>query len=318
MMLGGEMKFLIFLYYLISFSTGFAALAIILLIFARYRIPTLKNYIIWLCALTLLLVLNNIEYFRITILPMNDPRIIFIERTLSLISYGMLFFFQPLYIYQFLRKPFSVFHRLTFGFLSAVPLCLVFLPFILGKGWNFVFGLVSLVSTGIMIYINLLLLTRLFKQDFPEKKGIMRIFLLLNCLFLPLWLLESQWNSNLVNQIRPLSFSHLYYFIWNLLTVIYMSKFIFTDSQPLKTEDISDQFCGQYGITQREKEIVAMIARGMTNKGIASELDIAVLTVKTHVYNIYQKTKAQSKIDLINKVASSKRTGSAKIIELLS
>lgn len=45
-----------------------------------------------------------------------------------------------------------------------------------------------------------------------------------------------------------------------------------------------------------------MISKGLTHKMIASELGIATLTVKNHIYNIYQKTKAVSKIDLVNKI----------------
>lgn len=42
-------------------------------------------------------------------------------------------------------------------------------------------------------------------------------------------------------------------------------------------------------LTEREREILALIARGQTNAAIAEELTIAVKTVRNHVSNIYSK-----------------------------
>ena len=42
-------------------------------------------------------------------------------------------------------------------------------------------------------------------------------------------------------------------------------------------------------LTIREKDILQLIAKGYANKEIASQLDIGVSTVRTHVENIYEK-----------------------------
>jgi DNA-binding NarL/FixJ family response regulator len=44
------------------------------------------------------------------------------------------------------------------------------------------------------------------------------------------------------------------------------------------------------GLTQREAEILAMIARGMTNPDIAAELYLSAHTVKSHINRIFAKT----------------------------
>jgi DNA-binding NarL/FixJ family response regulator len=46
------------------------------------------------------------------------------------------------------------------------------------------------------------------------------------------------------------------------------------------------------GLTQREAEILAMIARGMTNPDIAAELHLSAHTVKTHINRIFTKTRS--------------------------
>jgi DNA-binding NarL/FixJ family response regulator len=47
-----------------------------------------------------------------------------------------------------------------------------------------------------------------------------------------------------------------------------------------------------------------MIARGLANKEIAAELNISPATVRTHIYNLYRKAEARSRVELINKLSS--------------
>lgn len=51
-------------------------------------------------------------------------------------------------------------------------------------------------------------------------------------------------------------------------------------------------------LTRREHEVVNLIARGMSNKEIASELNIAVHTVKSHVHNTLEKLTLHTRLEL--------------------
>jgi len=53
-------------------------------------------------------------------------------------------------------------------------------------------------------------------------------------------------------------------------------------------------------VTEREKEIVALIVKGMSNKQIASSLNIATFTVKSHVHNILEKLALHSRVQIAN------------------
>jgi DNA-binding NarL/FixJ family response regulator len=46
------------------------------------------------------------------------------------------------------------------------------------------------------------------------------------------------------------------------------------------------------GLTQREAEILSMMAQGMTNPDIAAELYLSTHTVKTHINRIFAKTRS--------------------------
>ncbi len=53
-------------------------------------------------------------------------------------------------------------------------------------------------------------------------------------------------------------------------------------------------------MTSREQDVIAHIASGRSNKEIASELNIAVHTVKSHVHNILDKLALHTRLELAN------------------
>jgi DNA-binding NarL/FixJ family response regulator len=51
-------------------------------------------------------------------------------------------------------------------------------------------------------------------------------------------------------------------------------------------------------LTTREREIASLVARGMSNKQIASQLHIEVATVKNHIHNVLQKFGVPGRRDI--------------------
>lgn len=58
-------------------------------------------------------------------------------------------------------------------------------------------------------------------------------------------------------------------------------------------------------LTEREKEILNQLARGMQYKAIATSLSLSVETVRTHIRNIYEKLQVHNKAEAINKAYKS-------------
>jgi len=52
-------------------------------------------------------------------------------------------------------------------------------------------------------------------------------------------------------------------------------------------------------LTQREREVAALVSRGLSNKEIARQLGLSCGTIKLHVHSILQKTGANSRYSLI-------------------
>ena len=51
-------------------------------------------------------------------------------------------------------------------------------------------------------------------------------------------------------------------------------------------------------LTPRERDIVRLLARGMTNREIAGELSIAQGTVKVHLMHVFEKTGVRDRLEL--------------------
>jgi NarL family two-component system response regulator LiaR len=54
---------------------------------------------------------------------------------------------------------------------------------------------------------------------------------------------------------------------------------------------------GPFGLTLQEMRVLELLARGLTNQQIASELGLGVATVKTHVYNLMRKLRVRNRTE---------------------
>jgi two-component system, NarL family, response regulator LiaR len=54
-------------------------------------------------------------------------------------------------------------------------------------------------------------------------------------------------------------------------------------------------------LSQREKQVLELLAKGLLYKEIAQQLGVTSETIKKHLKNIYQKLQVQNKIEAINK-----------------
>lgn len=73
-------------------------------------------------------------------------------------------------------------------------------------------------------------------------------------------------------------------------------------SQLEKKANLSDQLVKDYNISPREWEIINLLVRGKSNKEIEDLLFISHSTVKNHIYNICQKMKVNSRLQLVSSV----------------
>jgi DNA-binding NarL/FixJ family response regulator len=65
---------------------------------------------------------------------------------------------------------------------------------------------------------------------------------------------------------------------------------------------LNQRICTKLGLTPRQQQLVSFLARGLTNKEIAANLNLSEFTVKNHVHRIMRQLKAESRYAAVQAV----------------
>ena len=68
---------------------------------------------------------------------------------------------------------------------------------------------------------------------------------------------------------------------------------------------LNDRVCRKLGLTARQQQLVALLARGFTNKEIAGSMHLSEFTVKNHVHRIMRHLNADSRYEAVRTVCES-------------
>jgi DNA-binding CsgD family transcriptional regulator len=103
--------------------------------------------------------------------------------------------------------------------------------------------------------------------------------------------------------VHDLFFSTLYFSI-NIPPLLYLHNVLKKHGYKIEAipvpEEGLERFLAEFKITDREKEIIALIIEGLSNNEISKKLFISIKTVKNHVTNIYTKTSVSNRVQLTN------------------
>jgi DNA-binding CsgD family transcriptional regulator len=72
-------------------------------------------------------------------------------------------------------------------------------------------------------------------------------------------------------------------------------------STSLKTKSKEQKATNMHGLSDRELDVVKLMADGLTNQEIADRLYISLNTIKTHISNIYSKLNVARRTQAIQK-----------------
>ncbi|MGA8234723.1 MAG: response regulator transcription factor [Candidatus Acidiferrales bacterium] len=72
-------------------------------------------------------------------------------------------------------------------------------------------------------------------------------------------------------------------------------RFVSRQVMPLPNQRVRDQI----GLTRREQQLLPLIARGLTNKEIASNLNLSDHTEKNHIHHILSKVGAEDRLGVM-------------------
>jgi two-component system, NarL family, response regulator DegU len=77
-----------------------------------------------------------------------------------------------------------------------------------------------------------------------------------------------------------------------------LSDFLFSEIERHASAHGTKNYDVSFDITFREEEIIRLLKEGMTNKEIASELQISLHTVKSHIHHILNKLGLHSRMQI--------------------
>ena len=106
-------------------------------------------------------------------------------------------------------------------------------------------------------------------------------------------------------EYRVLAWTHPGEIYLGLLAVIFMGLGIWVGvalfRRPVAAMTFEPNTAAQktLGISEREKEVLELLAAGESNKGIAGRLNVSPNTVKTHVSKLYEKLEASRRTEAI-------------------
>lgn len=85
-----------------------------------------------------------------------------------------------------------------------------------------------------------------------------------------------------------------------------LTRSLFTQIIELTLNNDENLLHDSFQLTQREREVVDLISKGMSNKEIAEALHIATFTVKSHVHNILEKLSLSTRLEIVVLISKQK------------
>jgi DNA-binding NarL/FixJ family response regulator len=66
------------------------------------------------------------------------------------------------------------------------------------------------------------------------------------------------------------------------------------------TEETDERGISQFELTQRQRQLMSLVAMGLSNKEIAANLNLSEFTVKNHIYRVMKQVDAQNRHEAVN------------------
>ncbi|MFW6362753.1 MAG: helix-turn-helix transcriptional regulator [Spirochaeta sp.] len=134
-------------------------------------------------------------------------------------------------------------------------------------------------------------------------RSLIRAYGLWAIVYAPTGLIEFAVETAGLPWLPTLSLDHLLYLSLNIVSMSAAYRVFRLSSSGIPIMDaVPAERRRMLNLSAREAEIAVLIARGLANKQIAAELGISPATVRTHIYNLYQKVGAGSRVELLNRL----------------
>ena len=249
-----------------------------------FKINFIFSVLVTLGALIRLVLL----YYLIVVDFTNLPAIVFVFRAIvdSAILFGIIFVIHALVIIPFSKSKIIIF----------TIIALIYLPFpvinvLFNFRYQYVHKIIYFLVAAMSIYY---LIVGLHKSKNARLKKIFKsITYIVSSAILILVLTHIIFAKEI---LKIHSFTYIIFIItWTISLIFYMRQYAFKECD-------FKLFSDEYKLTERETEIIKLVALGKTNSYISLTFDISIHTVKTHIQNISGKIGVSTKLEIMKKI----------------
>ena len=82
-------------------------------------------------------------------------------------------------------------------------------------------------------------------------------------------------------------------------------KVLFKALATASADDKDGRVASQFDLTQRQRQLMSLVAMGLSNKEIAANLNLSEFTVKNHIYRVMKQVDAQSRHEAVSLIRDS-------------
>jgi DNA-binding CsgD family transcriptional regulator len=156
-----------------------------------------------------------------------------------------------------------------------------------------------IISILLVIYFFIKYFVELFYLKLIKKLNLLMFIIIFLSVIFVSFLIAINIDLNKINFIKNITEIGFSIFILFFL-IIGLTAFIKLSKPSKYLNELNPQIIKKYNISKKEIEIIKQLVLGKTNKEISDTLFISLSTVKTHIYNIFQKTNVKKRIEIIN------------------
>ncbi len=160
-----------------------------------------------------------------------------------------------------------------------------------------------LIGTYLVLFVISMIFSRkmvFHKRRFARLSGwIYLLYMVLTC---------SAFLLSGLHELLPFVFI-IFFLSWHLIPILFMSLYLAkyhndTTTLQVNFEESLLSFAGKFEISKREKEVIQLICKGLSNQEISDALFISLQTVKDHTHRIFTKTGVKNRVQLTNLIRS--------------
>jgi DNA-binding CsgD family transcriptional regulator len=293
---------ILYFFHIVCLCAGSMVVLLSFMLYARRRDYWLRFYLALVLAFFLLMFFQTLAFFY-NLASLPDARVL--SRTfigLFLLVLNFMVFLVPYFATWLTRLPWKRGMQALFIPLSCAYFALAVLYSFFFPNNGLVYAGLVLIFAVAVLYSSILIVRRREKIAEGTMRRLCLSFVVLSVVFCPLIMLDAILSyvfSGFATSFLSGLLAFPLYFLWfSVVSLVYLVGY-FAKPAPAARAGIDEKKLAEFKITEREKEIILLLQQGLTYKEIGAKLFISVHTVNNHVANIYSKSGASNRIDLL-------------------